>query len=300
MYKFTHISVKDKLDLFDKLILPILNYGNQIWGFNPGKAIERVHLHFCKNILGVKKTTSTDFVYGELGRMPLQNRRVYDIIIFWIKLLFQSEQKYTKKVYLLLKSDLDEHPNVKNWCSMLRDMLGNLGFYEAWLFQDVGDSKTFLSLVKQRIKDNFIQNWNERISNMSRSYLYTHMSCFQFQTYLDILMIDKFRTSFTKLRVSSHRLFIETGRWEKPNSIPLDERLCTNCNVLEDEFHFVCECIFYNDLRRTYIPKYYRSGPNMAKFVELLSCQNTIILKNLSTFIFKAFQVRNLHHYVAE
>jgi len=113
-------------------------------------------------------------------------------------------------------------------------------------------------------------------------------------------MIDKFRYSFTKLRVSANRLFIETGRWEKPNSIPLDERLCTNCNVLEDEFHFVCECIFYNDLRRTYIPKYYRSRPNMAKFVELLSCQNTIILKNLSTLIFKAFQVRNLHHYVAE
>jgi len=118
---------------------------------------------------------------------------------------------------------------------------------------------------------------------MSKSYLYTHMSCFQFQTYLDILMIDKFRISFTKLykfrisftkpRVSSHRLFIEAGKWDKPNCNPLDEILCTNCNVLEDEFHFVCECIFYNDLRRTYIPKYYRSRPNMAKFVELLSCQ---------------------------
>ena len=109
-------------------------------------------LKVCKYTLGVKKTTSTDFVYGELGRMPLQNRRFYDIITIWIKLLFQNEQKYTKKVYLLLKSDLDEHPNVKNWCSMLRDMLGNLGFYEAWLFQDVGDSKTFIHLSNRELK----------------------------------------------------------------------------------------------------------------------------------------------------
>ena len=300
LYKFTHISVRDKLDLFDKLVLPILNYGNQIWGFNPGKAIKRIHLQFCKNILGVKKTTSTDFVYGELGRLPLQYHRFYDIIKYWVKLLYQSEQKYTKKVYLLLKSNLDACPNVKNWCSRLRDMLGNLGFYEVWLFQDVGNSKCFLSLVKQRLKDQFLQNWNERISNMSRNYLYTHISCFQFQTYLDILMIDKFRISFTKLRVSSHRLFVEAGRWEKPNSIPLNERLCRNCNILEDEFHFVCECTLYNDLRHTYIPEYYRCRPNMVKFIELLSCENNIILKNLSTFIFKAFQVRNLHHYITE
>ena len=79
----------------------------------------------------------------------------------------------------------------------------------------------------------------------------------------------------------------------------MNERLWRNCNILEDEFHFVCECTLYNDLRHTYIPEYYRCRPNMVKIIELLSCENNIILKNLSAF-FKAFQVRNLHHYVTE
>ena len=32
-------------ELFDKLVLPILNYGCEVWGFHPGKAVERLHVH---------------------------------------------------------------------------------------------------------------------------------------------------------------------------------------------------------------------------------------------------------------
>ena len=48
LYKFTSISPKHKLDLFDKLITPILNYSCEVWGFIQANAIERVHLQFCK------------------------------------------------------------------------------------------------------------------------------------------------------------------------------------------------------------------------------------------------------------
>ena len=43
----------------------------------------------------------------------------------------------------------------------------------------------------------------------------------------------------TRLRLSSHKLMIERGRWL--NILPKD-RLCTLCNKLEDEFHVICEC----------------------------------------------------------
>ena len=83
---------------------------------------------------------------------------------------------------------------------------------------------------------------------------------FQFQKYLDLLKIEKYRKSLCKLRVSSHRLAVETSRWAKPNKIPLDNRKCMICNVLEAEFHFVLECCLYKDLRKTYIKWYYGKG----------------------------------------
>ena len=80
LYNFTFISPKYKLDLFDKLVTPILNYGCEVWGFAKGNAIERVHMQFCKKVLGVKKSTQNDFVYGELGRTRYLTKRYFMII----------------------------------------------------------------------------------------------------------------------------------------------------------------------------------------------------------------------------
>ena len=82
------------------------------------------------------------------------------------------------------------------------------------------------------------------------------------------------------------------GRWAKPNKIPLDNRICRACGVLEDEFHFILECAIYDGLRKMYFKRYYWQNPNMPKFIELLTSENSKIIKNLSYFIEKAFQMR--------
>ena len=69
LYQFTDISIKHRLDLFDKLIVSILCYGADVWGLIQAPAIERVHLRFfLKTILRVKTSTPNDLVYAELGR----------------------------------------------------------------------------------------------------------------------------------------------------------------------------------------------------------------------------------------
>jgi len=196
-----------------------------------------------------------------------------------------------------LVNDCNIHPNKITWCSLLKDLLGNLGFYEAWLFQDVGNDKVFISNVKQRINDNFIQNWNERLGNSSRANLYKNIAVFKFQPYLDLCTITKFRICFSKLRCSSHRLHVESGRWAKP-PVPIGERKCHMCNTLEDEFHFVLECRMYSELRSQYIPFYYRNRPNVIKFIELLKTENKTLLHKLCCYIYKSFIVRASYTYV--
>ena len=55
--------------------------------------------------------------------------------------------------------------------------------------------------------------------------------------------------------MSSHRLKVETGRWQQPIAIAFNERKCTLCLKLEDEFHFLLECPLYKDLRKKYVKK---------------------------------------------
>ena len=297
LIKFPTITVKHQLELFDKLIFPILNYGAVVWGLSDCQKIERIHLHFCKNLLGVKKQTQNDFIYGELGRTTLLNKRVIHVIKYWLKIVQLEDMKYVKCIYNMMKSDLDSYPNIKNWAKSVKDLLQALGFNEVWLNQGVGNMHCFMSILKQRNSDTFIQNWTARINNSTRARTYSLYASFRYQPYLNDVNVTKCRYAITKLRVSSHRLQIETGRWHKPTAVPYEERKCLFCEELEDEFHFILKCPLYTELRSKYIKKYYWNNANIPKFVELLSSANENLNKNLSVFIFKSFELRNNIYY---
>jgi hypothetical protein len=273
--------------------MPILNYSSEILGFTNDISIERVNLQFCKSILGVKKTTQNDFVYGELGRTSLQVIHHMNIVKYWVKILRTRENKYIYLIYNMLKLDFERDERKVNWCSMVKNLLCSLGFYDAWLEQNVGDVELFLSSVKQRLTDQFIQNWHSRLNDSSRALFYRNIASFQSQPYLECFSMNKFCQALSRLRVSSHRLQIESGRWARPVRIEINERKCNLCGLLEDEFHFVIECYLYNDLRKKYIPRYYWNRPNMFKFLELIKSDNKTVIRNLGIYVYNAFAIRN-------
>lgn len=135
LYKFTSITPKHKLELFDKLVTPILNYGSEVWGFCQAKQIERTHLMFCKQLLGVKTSTQNDFIYGELGRTNYYTRRLYIIIKYWFKILASDDRKYIKCVYNMMINDMNEKPNTRNWAALVKNLLSSLGFLHVWMSQ---------------------------------------------------------------------------------------------------------------------------------------------------------------------
>ena len=111
-------------------------------------------------------------------------------------------------------------------------------------------------------------------------------------TYLDILEAPKYRKVISQLRLSSHKLAIETGRH---NKISLNGRKCTHCtlNDIEDEFHFALMCPFYSNIRNLYVPSYFRNHPSVYKFISLLNTDKQQLLVKLATYCVKAHDVRN-------
>ena len=63
------------------------------------------------------------------------------------------------------------------------------------------------------------------------------------------------RIAFTRIRLGSHRLKIETGRWSR---IPETERLCT-CGSVQTEKHVLLDCPESNSLRE-HFPRLNFSG----------------------------------------
>ena len=80
----------------------------------------------------------------------------------------------------------------------------------------------------------------------------------------------KLRTVFSRFRCRNHKLPVETGIYK---NIPRSERICVKCTQLEigDEFHFIFNCQFFADQRRTYLPKYCHIHPSAPKFKRIMN-----------------------------
>ena len=91
----------------------------------------------------------------------------------------------------------------------------------------------FMRSFEQRIKDNFQQKCEINISNRCILYKAIYRK-FEIAKCLLCVHINSNRKALCRLRLSSHRLLIERGRW---TSIPRLDRKCTLCNENEDEYH---------------------------------------------------------------
>ena len=136
--------------------------------------------------------------------------------------------------------------------------------------------KTGKGLSLARIGDGEIHILNNRLTPHLKKLFTT---VFGYEKYLSILP-TKFRVVMSKLRLSSHNLRIETGRYAR-NHIERQQRYCTICNKLdiEDEYHFVLICAAYNDIRKRYIKPYYYKKPSVIKFNELMESTVSGIVK---------------------
>ena len=56
------------------------------------------------------------------------------------------------------------------------------------------------------------------------------------------------------------------------------------CDSVEDEYHFILECIGYKDIRMKYIKPYYWRNPPVFKLIQLLSVFNIKEFNNLGKY----------------
>ena len=68
--RFVNLNPGTTMDVFDKLITPVLCYAAEVWGFHAGPDIERLHLKFSKQVLGVKRCTQNDLCMVNWAEFP--------------------------------------------------------------------------------------------------------------------------------------------------------------------------------------------------------------------------------------
>ena len=72
------------------------------------------------------------------------------------------------------------------------------------------------------------------------------------EPYVKIVTSNKYRSAYAKFRCGVAPLKIETCRYGL-NRVPVEERLCESCQVVEDKFHIMMVCPLFNDIRSQFI-----------------------------------------------
>ena len=228
-----------KLYLFDSLIKPILTYGSEVWRVSKmgQDQIDKVFLRYARHAIGVKPNTSSLMVLGEVGYHPPSVYCMISLMCFVNRLHHLPSDTIAKTMFSDLKNLNDL--GFRSWVSFAMESIQS---HDLDLDLSPND---FKRACKTKLMETCVNQRHGDICDVAahpilRTYN-TFKSSFVYEPYLLSVKNHKYRNAITRLRTSSHRLEIEIGRHHKPK-IPVKDRLCHMCGVVEDEYHFVMFC----------------------------------------------------------
>ena len=205
-------------------------YGCEAWlGVKPSSDMKTMYMKAIKMLLGVRHSTTNELCLIESGYPSLEatirqrQRRFFERM--------RDERSEMNDDPLMFALQLTESDNkvLHKYISGVLEEAGDI------IENDVAKRKEDIS-VSERTKTVTYRQMNPTLCVHP---VYTSKETVE----------DDYRTAFSRLRLSSHRLRIETGRWAR---IPQEERLCQCGEAIQTEQHVLCDCILVTHIREAY------------------------------------------------
>ena len=288
-------NIWNSLHLYNYMVRPILLYVSDFWGAlkHPSNSpIERVHLSFMKQLLGVRRQTNTSAVYLELNTVPLLLHARKAAVKNWDRI------RHNRCNSLLTATYEEAVRDNLQWISSVKQLFGSSGLLEVYHSKEEAteEKNAPWNLLLVRLTEQFYQLAMEDINkNGGKLQIYRTLKIMPcHENYLTDIKNMRHRTAMTRLRLSSHNLNIETGRHTGTDRA---DRLCTLCKQdIETETHMLITCPMYKDLRLTHLSdfSYILTNNTMSdhdKAIMLLKNRN---LEQIAHFVYEAFEIRGI------
>ena len=215
--------IEIKLLVLDCCLFLSMLYAVETWGDISGieKELRMIEQKALRAILQVKAGTSIDLIYNELQRADI------------ISKIKDLQFNFYRKVKSLAEED-----------AMVVSVLN--------LCHNTGIVRYYENLHGRNKEDNIAERRNRIASSDASMMIY-------YRDLVDIInkpiiyssyMSDAHRKTITRWRLSNHKLKIELGRY---NNTLREDRKCTRCNLLEDEYHALFVCPDFHHLRVKHI-----------------------------------------------
>ena len=327
VYKDKRMPVSRAFQLFDSLVSSVALYGCEFWlphvlpkkcfttktkllsGWEDLKC-ETINQQCCRILLSVHKKTSRLAVLGELGRYPMVVKAVAQTLNYKLCL----ENKPANSILGLARTEMASMASqgIDCWLTRANKMASLLKTprltYSAYSGRQILKS----------VKGCFDRYWLDEIKSCrigadniqhNKILTYSTFKChFSTELYITLVQNRNQRCDLTRLRVSAHRLGVETQRYKRP-PVPRTQRYCAYCppvpvpgglsiRPVDDECHCLTSCVVGQQER----PQLFQSiASSNSKFIDLsnedkfkyLVCPtNNTDCKLVSRFLQKQFSDR--------
>ena len=218
-----------KKKVLDACFSTSLLYGCEAWlGVKPSPEIKAFYMKAIKLLLGVRQSTHNDICLMEAGYPSLEAVIRSRQQVFFQKMIREREGIDRDPLMFAIKLTHDSNNFMSKYIRGL-ETAGDI----------IGDDVRRRSGVICADRKTRATKYRDMNPGLSIHSVYSN----------DSLLDDDLRICFTRFRVSSHRLRIETGRWSRT---PSEQRLCQCGASVESEAHVLVECPLVQPIREKY------------------------------------------------
>ena len=295
------LPINTLIKMYHAITEPICTYGSEVWGqkiikhkYNDifmhwdNSQCNKVTIKACKSMLEVPKRACNIASLAEVGIYPMSIEIMLKMTQYWMKLQTIDSNKLISYAFQEDKMLMQSHPKV-SWAFSVQHILSKT--LNISLTNDTPTPNTIASIsthLKEKFQILFLQ-CTEQFHKLKAYSEIKHN--IKLSEYLLYVKNSKTRKALTNLRISTHPLEIERGRY---TNIPPDKRHCTKCalNLTENERHFLVVCPFYNTLRLDVVNKIQSKGYNTNSinlYHTLLDPPNDLA-SDIAYFIYSCFQ----------
>ena len=268
-----------RLQLFDALVRPVMLYGVEVWGPHAlgqmDAQFEREHRSFLRRLLGVRDSTPSVVVLAELGRYPLTVLATVQVCKYWNRLMAMEDGRLVRLAFLesVRLANLPSRFAVRaSWAAQVASLLAVTPLPAAGPRRI--DIKAALSALQRR----YLTSVQESALPKVQMYLGhiappLRIGTYNVAAYLKEVTSRVQLRHLAQLRTGSHRLRVETGRWERPR-LERHERTCQRClsGEVDDEQHMVFGCSALDEVREQHVELFAVSA-DLRSFLEQESVQ---------------------------
>ncbi len=158
--KKSQLTIETRLELFERMIIPILTYGCEVWGYEGLEQLQVFQRKFIRKLLWLGNSTPNVMVLGEFGVTQIKYNIFRRMISFW-DTLEKSSEKLSSTFWQLIKKGSGRDSLKNKWTDFVKNLVDTAGISYAWNRNDLVRKTDLHVFFKTLYNDWNRQEWEQ-------------------------------------------------------------------------------------------------------------------------------------------